>query len=303
MGVISSFGNAPGTPVVDSKRCVRCGTCAAICPVEVLQSKNGNITVDNDMNFGCIACGQCMMVCPNGSIRVTGRNLAPSDIIDLPPPEQRATAEQLTALMLARRSIRHFTSDEVPRELLDRIIQAAASAPMGIPPTEVGITAIVGRSKVAELSRDTANGYSGMLKVMGNPIVRWLSRLIMKKVTFDRFDSFILPLGNVIVAGNQAGRDFVHYHAPAALLFYVSPYADNTDAVIACTYAMLAAESAGLGTCMIGCSAPILARSKALKEKYLIPEGHTPALVLIMGYHEHPHKKAVRRRFLSVNHL
>ena len=252
------------------------------------------------MHFGCIACGQCMMVCPNGSIVVTGRNIAPEDILELPPTDQRATREQLTALMLARRSIRNFTDDEVSREMLDRIISAASSAPMGIPPSEVGITVILGRSKVAELSRDTANGYAGMLKLMGNPIVRWLCRMLMKRATFERFDSFILPLGKVIVDGERIGEDYVLYNAPAALLFHFSPYTDSTDAVIACTYAMLAAESAGLGNCMIGCSSPILARSKKLKKKYHIPEGHTPALVLILGYHGHPHQKAIKRRFLSV---
>jgi Fe-S-cluster-containing hydrogenase component 2 len=73
-----------------------------MCPVEVLQSKNGAIAIDNTMHFGCIACGQCMMVCPNGSIAVTGRNIAPEDLLELPPIQQRATWEQLTALMLAR---------------------------------------------------------------------------------------------------------------------------------------------------------------------------------------------------------
>ena len=264
--------------------------------------KDENIKIDNNIHFGCIACGQCMMVCPNGSIAVTGRNITPEDIVELPPPEQRANRKQLTALMLARRSNRNFTDEEVSREMLDSIILAAASAPMGIPPSEVGITAILGHSKVAELSRDTANGYAGMLKVMGNPFVRGLCRIFLKRVTFDRFDGFILPLGKVIVDGERMGKDYVLYNAPAALLFHVSPYSDSADAVIACTYAMLAAESAGLGTCIIGCSAPILARSKTLKKKYHIPEDHTPALVLILGYHDHPHQKAIRRRFLSVNY-
>lgn len=302
MGIISSFGTAPGTPVVDSERCLHCGKCVAICPVEVLQSTNGDIAIDNNMHFGCIACGQCMMVCPNGSISVTGRNIAFEDLLELPPNERRATGEQLEALMLARRSIRNFTDDEVSREIIDRIISAASSAPMGIPPSEVGITAILGRSKVAELSHDTAVGYEGMLKVMGNPVVRWLCRILMKRATFERFDSFILPLGKVIVDGERMGKDYVLYKAPAALLFHVSPFTDSADAVIACTYAMLAAESSSLGTCMIGCSAPILARSKKLKKKYHIPEGHTPALVLILGYHDHQHQKAIRRRFLSVSY-
>jgi ferredoxin len=303
MGVISSFGAAPGMPVIDAGRCLHCGKCAAICPVEVLQSVNGAITVNNDVNFGCITCGQCMMVCPNGSITVTGRNLSPQDIIDLAPRERRATAEQLASLMLARRSIRSFVNADVPRETIERIIDAASSAPMGIPPSEVGITVISGRSMVAELAKDTARGYVGMLKAMDNRLARWIGRLVMKKSVYDRFDSFIIPLGKAIVTGEREGKDYVLYNAPAALLFHVSPYTDNADAIIACTYAMLAAESEGLGTCMIGCVAPILARSKALKRKYRIPEGHSPALVLIMGYHDSPHLKGIRRRFLSVNYL
>jgi len=302
MGVISSFGAAPGMPIVDADRCLRCGKCAAICPIEVLRSDNGAITVDNSVNFGCIACGQCMMVCPNASITVTGRNLSPRDIIDLPPAEQRATAGQLSALMKARRSIRGFTAADVSRDAIERIIEAAATAPMGIPPSEVCITAILGCQKVAELSRETAKGYAGMLKMMDNRPARTLGRLVMKRSVFERFDSFILPLGKVIVEGEKQGKDYVLYNAPAVLLFHTSPYTDSADAVIACTYAMLAAESEGLGTCMIGCVAPILARSKELKRKYAIPERNSPALVLIMGYHDRPHIKGVRRRFLAVNY-
>lgn len=303
MGVISSFGADPGMPVVDEERCLRCGKCAAICPVKVLRSDNGTITVDNGVNFGCIACGQCMMACPNASITVTGRNLSPADIIDLPTAEGRATAEQLSALMLGRRSIRSFTDAEIPRETIDRVIAAAATAPMGIPPSEVCVTAIIGRQQVAELSRDTAKGYAGMLKFMDNGPARSLGKLLMKKTVFERFDSFIIPLGRVIVEGEKRGRDYVLYDAPAALLFHTSPYTDSADAVIACTHAMLAAESEGLGSCMIGCVAPILARSRELKNKYRIPEANAPALVLILGYHDAPHRKGVRRKLLSVEYM
>ena len=46
--------------------------------------------------------------------------------------------------------------------------------------------------------------------------------------------------------------DLLFYGAPCVLLFHQSPYADPVDGHIACTYAMIAAESLGLGTCMIG---------------------------------------------------
>ena len=302
MGVISSYGDAPGNPVIDREICTVCGLCSEICPVEVLTKCIDGIAVDNTNAFGCIACGQCMMVCPKGCVSVTGRRLNCSDIVELPPKEKRATAEQLEALLLSRRSIRRFTKDEVSRETIDRIVTAAATAPMGVPPWEVGITVFHGRENVRELADDTAGGYAGFLKVVDNPIGRILLGLFMKKAARQQFESFIIPLGRILVDGKKRGSDYVLYDAPTALLFHVSPYADGADAFIACTYAMIAAESLGLGTCMIGCSAPIIGRKKELLKKYGLPEGHSPKIVLIMGYCKSPHIRAIRRSFQSVKY-
>ncbi len=54
------------------------------------------------------------------------------------------------------------------------------------------------------------------------------------------------------------GINYVTYDAPATIYFYGSPYCDYADPIIAATYAMLAAESLGLGTCMIGGIHPFL---------------------------------------------
>jgi nitroreductase len=104
-------------------------------------------------------------------------------------------------------------------------------------------------------------------------------------------------LGRDIVAANKRGEDKVLYDAPAVLLFHVSPYADAADAVIACTYAMIAAEALALGSCMIGCVAPPLARNRKLCAKHGIPAGHKPALVLILGHPAISYQRAIRRRF------
>ena len=78
-----------------------------------------------------------------------------------------------------------------------------------------------------------------------------------------------------------------------------SPYAEAVDATIACTYAMLAAESLGLGTTMIGGAPPILARNKALSRSLGIPDDHTPAVSLIVGHPATHFRRAIRRRFVS----
>jgi len=302
MGVISSVGDAPGNPVIDRERCTLCCACAAICPVEVLTRSASEIAIDNTEKFGCITCGQCMMVCPVDCISVTGRNMHPDDIVELPPQGERATAAQLSALLLARRSIRSFSADEVPRGLVDRVLEVSATAPMGIPPWEVGVTVFHGRDKVAELSRDTAKAYRGFLKIFDNSAMKQLSRLFMKKSVWEQFQTFILPLARLQVDGQSRGIDYVLYNAPVALMFHTTPYTAEADAIIACTYAMIAAESMGLGTCMIGCSTPMVGRSKKLLKKYGLPEGNSPKIVLIMGYHESPHRKAIRRGFQSLNY-
>jgi hypothetical protein len=173
---------------------------------------------------------------------------------------------------------------------------------MGVPPWEVGITVFQGREKVGELAGDTADGYAGFLRIVDNPLGRMLFTLFMKKTVRQQFESFILPLGRILMEGKKRGTDYVLYDAPAALLFHVSPYGDAADAFIACTYAMIAAESLGLGSCMIGCSAPMIGRRKELLKKYGLSEGNSPKIILIIGYHRSPHRRGIRRAFQSVTY-
>jgi len=302
MGVISSQGDAPGIPAIDRTTCTVCAACAETCPSGLFEKRGRAIVIDHGTTFGCVACGQCMMVCPSGSVTVTGRKLRPADLVELPPKKRRATPEQLEALMLARRSVRKFRKDDVPRELLDRVVTAAATAPMGIPPWEVGVVVFHGRDKVRELAFDAADLYAGLLKLVDNPIATTLARPFLSRATWEQLTSFILPLGRELAAGRKQGVDYALYGAPAALLFHVSPYADAADAFIACTYAMLAAGALGLGTTMIGCVSPPLARKKDLLRKYGLPEGHLPKIVLILGWPATHYRKAIRRSFASVRY-
>jgi hypothetical protein len=90
----------------------------------------------------------------------------------------------------------------------------------------------------AALAADTADAYGKLLKFLEGPAGRvW--RKMMKKPAREALESFILPLGRVLVDGRNRGADCVLYDAPAALLCHSSPYSDGAAAYIACTYAML----------------------------------------------------------------
>lgn len=236
-----------------------------------------------------------------GLYSVNGRGLHPDDLRPLPAPEQRADADALTALLQSRRSIRRFSEQPVEANLLERIIATSASAPMGIPPWDVGVATVSGTTEVQLLADEIVAGYRGMLKIM-RPSVLPLLRPFIGRARYEQFSSFILPLAKSYVESHQQGRDTLFWKAPAVLIFHHSIYAEVADATIACTYAMLAAESLGLGSCMIGGAPPILQRNRTLCRKLSIPDGNTPSIALILGYPAVEFKRSIVRRFSHQQH-
>jgi len=236
------------------------------------------------------------MVCPEGAITVTGRGISPEDLLPLPAAEKKAGPEQLAALMQSRRSVRRFSDKEVASELLECIVEMATTAPMGIPPWDIGCVMIRGREEVQRLAAEVVKGYEGFLK-MFRPWLLSLMRPFVGKARYVMFLHFLRPLAETYVRGHREGRDHVFYEAPALLIFHHSPYADISDAMIACTYAMLAAESLGLGSTIIGGAPPIIQRNRALCQRLGVPADSTPSACLILGHPATHFRRTIRRRF------
>lgn len=301
MAIKTGRAESPAHVIINYEKCTVCGRCIEVCKGAPLYLEGGNIQIDQTRVFGCMGCGHCMAVCPLDCIRVEGRELSPSDIISLPEQDTRANYEQLLNLMLSRRSIREFNKREVEQEKIDKIIIAASTSPMGLPPSDVEITVFKGREKVSEFATDMVE-YMQSKKWMFSVPALWLMRPFMGKESYEVCKSFIKPLFEILTEQQEQETDWLMYNAPLALLFHVSPYADPVDPMIPATYAMLAAESLGLGSCMIGTVAPMLKYSKRLKDKYGVPHKNIPCIALIIGYTDVKYHRAIKRTFAGVNY-
>lgn len=295
------FGRAPGVAEVsiDKDKCSVCGLCVRVCRGAPLYMEAGEVRVDHSRLFGCIGCGHCAAICPNGCIAVTGRDLAPDDLMECPSVDTQADYGRLKALMLHRRSVRDFQDREVERSVIDQILEAASTAPMGVPPSEVGVLVMDGRAKVQQMKADLAGAVESA-KWMLSPAMLALMRPMLGKEGYNAMKAFVAPVADVYTGGLGDGRDWFFYDAPLAMFFYGSQSADPVDPTIAATYAMLAAESLGLGSCMLGFPAYILKYSKKLKAKYGLEPKMQPGVMLIMGYPALNYQRAIKRRFAEV---
>jgi ferredoxin len=297
------FGRSGGTATVriDAQVCTACGLCVKVCKGAPLYMEDGRVCVDQTRYLGCIGCGHCMSVCPHGCITVTGRDLSQDDLLDMPTPETRATYGQLEALMLARRSVRDFQKKEVEREVIDKIVAAASTAPMGIPPSEVNVLALAGRDKVKAFRDDLLDAMRSV-KWMFSPLVLGVLRPFVGKETYELYRSFVVPILDGYLEKDQAGIDWFFYDAPLCLYFCGSPYADPADVSIAATYAMLSGEALGLGSCMLGFPGQILQYHKKLRAKYGLPAKTQAGIAVVFGYPALRFQRAIKRRFAQVRY-
>ena len=119
----------------------------------------------------------------------------------------------------------------------------------------------------------------------------------------ELFKGFINPLFIAYTEDMDKGNNFINYDAPLLMYFYGSPYSDPADPVVAATYAMIAGEALGLGTCMLGAIHPFIQngkKAKRFREKHNIKCKSKEGLFIAFGYPSVKYKKGINRTFASI---
>lgn len=287
--------------ILDIDLCTNCGLCAEVCKGAPLAMNSDHLEIDQSRFFGCIGCGHCMCICPQDCIQINGRDIGTNDIVPLPEKDDRANYAQFYNLLLSRRSIRNFRDQLVEPEKIARIVEAVSTAPMGLPPSDVEILVLNTPAKVQEFAADVI-GVIKKSRWFFSSLMNTALRPFLGREYVESVESFIRPAVDIFIEESGRGEDYLLYNAPLAMYFHTSPYSDPADPLIAATYAMLAAESMGLGSCMIGTPAYFIKHSQPIKQKYRIPVKNQAGIVVIFGYPRYKFRKALRRRLAKVNY-
>lgn len=287
---------------INEKKCTVCGKCVEVCKDFSIAVVDKKLVTTSDPVFGCMGCGHCMAVCPTGAISISGREISESDLFEIPTLASASNYEQYTALLKRRRSIREFANKEVSREIIDKIIDAATNSPMGIPPSDVNLLVIESREAVNAFARN----FCQFLNSMQWFVSKWflaLMRPFWGKANDKMFKDFVRPMFKIFTKKMDQDINLVTYDAPLAIYFYGSAYTDPADPIIAATVAMYAAETLGLGTCMIGSVHPLIQngnKAKIFREKYGIKYTSREGLIVLFGYPAVKYTKGIKRTFASV---
>ena len=305
MSIPTSRDKEPANIFIDTDKCTGCGLCVDVCKDFGLEIINHKVEKSDKAVFGCIACGHCMMVCPTGVIAIEGRTLSPIHLFDLPDKENVPNYESLLAMLQRRRSIREFKDVPVEKEKIDKILDAAQTAPMGLPPSDVHVLVLENRKQVRSFAED----FSGYLKGIRWMSSNWflaLARPFMGMANREMMHDFVKPVFDIYVDDMDKGNNWINYDAPVAMYFYGSPYSDPADSIIAATYAMLAGEALGLGTCMLGAMHPFIQHGKKarlFRERWGIKYASREGLVVIFGYSNVHYRQGVKRTFADIHRV
>ena len=180
----------------------------------------------------------------------------------------------------------------------------AQTAPMGLPPADVNVLVLEGKEKVRAFSQDFCQ-YLEQMKWFVSSWFLALMKPFWGKSNDELFRNFVKPLFRVYIDNMKQGKDMVTYDAPLAMYFYGSPYADPADPIIAANYAMLAGESLGLGTCMLGGMHPLIQNGKKarlFRQRHGIKYPSREGLVVIFGHPRVQYKKGINRTFASITY-
>ena len=286
-------------PVIDQERCISCGLCIDICPDGILAADADGIpgvTADS-----CMGCGHCAAICPAEAVSMPDL-LTDLELVNVSAP-LRASRENMETgpllhLMRSRRSCRAFKPDHVKLSLLTDLARIGTTAPSGTNCQGWQFILLPERRDVLALGELTAQFYRRLNSRAANPMYRLAARLFYGGRLENYYQRYYRTVKKGLADWYEKGTDRLFHGAPAAIVVVAdsSSSCPGEDALLATQNMLLAAESMGIATCLIGFVVEAAKHDKKIAELLRLGSSETIYSVIGCGYAVHSFKRYAGRK-------
>lgn len=265
--------------IINEKLCIKCNTCVTVCVTKIIDnhSVSGYPTISDEKSGFCIKCGHCESFCPQKALTL---NFLLDDKMDITASEGRIESQNLSLYIKKRRSVRHFSSETVSKELITKVLDVARYAASGGNSQPVKWLVIYEPSVVQHVACLTIDWMRTILNT-SHPLAAYVP---------------------VLISAWDNGTDLISHRAPHLLFAHVpaEPINDPTEAIIALTHFDIAAPSFGIGTCWAGFVIMALENYKPLQDFLSLPEGRKAACPMLFGYSKYTITSVPRRNPVDI---
>lgn len=294
---------ADSLPAVDRESCTSCGLCVEICPDRILlRGADGGINV---MAEQCMGCGHCYAICPVEAISMPGLSFdlgltAISTASGVEDPN-RVTIRPLLNLMRSRRSCRSFKPGPPKLSVLKDLARIGTTAPSGTNSQGWQFVVLPERSDVIALGEVTADFYRRLNRKASRPLYRFAARLFVGDTLERYYRRYYKAIEQGLSDWYENGIDRLFHGAPSAIVVAAdqSSSCPQEDALLATQNILLAAESMGMATCLIGFVVEAAKRDKQIAAALRLSSTETIYSVIGCGYSTRSFKRFAGRQTIT----
>lgn len=251
--------------VIDTNKCIGCGLCSKVCVAHNLAVRHNKASKVMD---NCILCGQCSAVCPKRAIFLEGyknEQIEKKDDVRLEP-------EDIMNVIRFRRSIRSFKKTEIPKEVIEQILEAGRFT-------------------------HTAKNMQDVSYVV---LAAEKDRIEKMAVRIFRAVKPFADLFSPMARNHKINDSFFFFNAPAVIVILAK---NKINGVLAAQNMEFIAEANGLGVLYSGFFTTAANASHKIKKAIGVPKGKKVAMTLVLGYPNVKFLRSTPHKELDVRYM
>jgi nitroreductase/NAD-dependent dihydropyrimidine dehydrogenase PreA subunit len=277
---------------INLENCTKCGFCERACTLKNIEMIED---IPTEHPNRCVSCGHCAAICPVDAIA-----LKDSDMSNFTPIQEHGiNYESFFKLVRNRKSIRNFKEEAITEMDLEKLMESVRYIPSGANKHNLKYIIITDKDQILNISKKIVKKFK-FLKKLSVPI-RPLAKKIYGEREYILFLQTIKLWKEFEKAGYK-GMDVILRNTPCVIIIYARKkhMLYQWEAGIASYNLTLAAETLGIGTQLSGYIGLAARVFRSINKVCNVPKKNKILTAMILGYPDVKYLKTVDRKEINV---